>query len=161
MKSKRFASTLRVFGWMAFYLLLSAPAIILADHDHSDSFVIRGARVFDGHKVLEQTDVWVEGGKIKAVGKSLKVPSNVKTIDATGDTLLPGLIDSHTHAWGTALKEAEIFGVTTELDMFTGVKYMQQTKKEQAEGKDLDYGRPAIRRHAGDRARRPRHRVRP
>jgi hypothetical protein len=36
------------------------------------------------------------------------------------------------------LKQAEIFGVTTELDMFTDVKYMQQTKKDQAEGKDLD-----------------------
>ncbi len=78
---------------MLFYLLLSAPAIILADHDHGNSFVVRGARVFDGHKVLEQTDVWIEGGKIKAVGKSLKVPSNVKVIDAAGDTLLPGLID--------------------------------------------------------------------
>jgi imidazolonepropionase-like amidohydrolase len=138
MKSRRLASTLRVFGWMLFYLLLSAPAIILADQDHGNSFVIRGARVFDGHRVLEQTDVWVDSGKIKAVGKSLKVPSTVKAIDAAGDTLLPGLIDSHTHAWGTALKEAEIFGVTTELDMFTDVKYMQQTKKEQAEGKDLD-----------------------
>ncbi len=137
MKSKRCASTLRVLGWMAFYLLLSAPAIILADQDHGIGFVIRDARVFDGRKVLEQTDVWVEGGKIKAMGKNLKVPSNVKTIDASGDTLLPGLIDSHAHAWGTALKEAEIFGVTTELDMFTDVRYMQQTKKQQAEGKDL------------------------
>jgi imidazolonepropionase-like amidohydrolase len=138
MKTKKFASTFRVFGWMAFFLLLSAPAIILADQDHNNSFVIRGARVFDGRKVLEQTDVWVEDGKIKAVSKSLRVPSSVKTIDAAGDTLLPGLIDSHTHAWGTALKEAEIFGVTTELDMFTAVKYMQQTKKEQAESKELE-----------------------
>ena len=103
-----------------------------------NSFVIRKARVFDGRKVLEQTDVWVEDGKIKAVGKNLKVPSGVKTIDGAGDTLLPGLIDSHTHAWGDALKEAEIFGVTTELDMFTDVKYMQQIKKDQADGKLLD-----------------------
>jgi len=138
MKSARFTSTLRIFGWMLFYLLLSAPAIILADQDHGNSFVIRNARVFDGRRVFQQADVWVESGKIKAVGKSLNVPSNVKAIDATGETLLPGLIDSHTHAWGTALKEAEIFGVTTELDMFTDVKYMQQTKKAQADGKDLD-----------------------
>jgi imidazolonepropionase-like amidohydrolase len=139
MKSARFAVPLRVIGWMAFYLLLSAPAIILASPDNGNNFVIRGARVFDGHKVIAQTDVWVEAGKIKAVGKNLKVASSVKTIDASGDTLLPGLIDSHTHAFGDALKQAEIFGVTTELDMFTDVKNMQQVKKDQAEGKDLDW----------------------
>jgi imidazolonepropionase-like amidohydrolase len=138
MNFRRFVPTLKVLGWIAFYSLLSAPAVILASPDDGNSFVIRNARVFDGHSVLEKSDVWVEGGKIKAVGADLKVPSTVKAVDAAGDTLLPGLIDSHTHAWGTALKEAEIFGVTTELDMFTGVKYMQQTKKDQAEGKDLD-----------------------
>ena len=137
MKSKRFASIWRVLGWMAFYLLLSAP-VFLAGANNSNSFVIRKARVFDGHKVLSPADVWVEDGKIKALGTSLKVPSDLKTIDASGDTLLPGLIDSHTHAWGAALKEAEIFGVTTELDMFTDAKYMRQIKQEQAEDKDLD-----------------------
>lgn len=138
MKSKRFSATLKVFLWMAFFSLLSAPAVILAGPDNGHSFVIRDARVFDGHKVLEHSDVWVEAGMIKAVGKKLKVPADVRSVDASGDTLLPGLIDAHTHAWGTALKEAEIFGVTTELDMFTDAKYMEKTKKEQAEGQDLD-----------------------
>jgi imidazolonepropionase-like amidohydrolase len=138
MKSKKLASTLRVLGWMGFYLLLSAPAFFMASADNNNSFVVRNARVFDGRNVLDQSDVWVENGKIKAVGRALKVPSSVKAIEASGDTLLPGLIDSHTHAWGDALKEAEIFGVTTELDMFTDAKYMQQVKKDQAEGKDLD-----------------------
>jgi imidazolonepropionase-like amidohydrolase len=128
----------RIAGWIAFYLLLSAPAFFPASANTSNTFVIRHARVFNGHNTLANTDVWVEEGKIKSVGKDLKIPSEVKVIDATGNTLLPGFIDSHTHAWGDALKEAEIFGVTTELDMFTDVKYMQQTKKEQAEGKDLD-----------------------
>jgi imidazolonepropionase-like amidohydrolase len=135
MNSRRFLPTLKVLGWIAFYSLLSAPAIILASPDEGNSFVIRNARVFDGHAVLERSDVWVENGKIKAVGPDLKVPSTVKAVDAAGDTLLPGLIDAHTHAWGDALKQAEIFGVTTELDMFTAVKYMQQTKKDQADGK--------------------------
>jgi imidazolonepropionase-like amidohydrolase len=134
----QFSNIRRIAGWMAFYLLLSAPAFFQTSANTGNTFVIRHARVFDGHKTLARADVWVEDGKIKSVGKDLKVPSDVKTIDATGDTLLPGLIDAHTHAWGDALKEAEIFGVTTELDMFTDVKYMQQTKKEQAEGKDLD-----------------------
>ncbi len=105
MKSQRFSATLRVLGWIAFYLLLSAPAIILANPDGGNSFVIRKARVFDGHKVLAQADVWVENGTIKAVGASLKVPASVKVVDAAGDTLLPGLIDAHTHAWGDALQE--------------------------------------------------------
>jgi imidazolonepropionase-like amidohydrolase len=138
MKSKRLAAILRVTGWMAFYFLLSAPAIFLAKADNSASFVIRNARVFDGHRVLGPADVWVENGQIKAVGADLKVSSGTKAIDASGDTLLPGLIDSHTHAWGDALKEAEIFGVTTELDMFTDAKYMRQVKNEQADGKNLD-----------------------
>ena len=138
MKSTKLAATLRVLGWMGFFLLLSAPAFFPARADSQASFVIRHARVFDGRKVLAQTDVWVADGKIKAVGKNLNVPSDAKVVDAAGDTLLPGLIDSHTHAWGDALKEAEIFGVTTELDMFTAVEFMQQTKKDQAAGKDLD-----------------------
>jgi imidazolonepropionase-like amidohydrolase len=136
----QFSNIRRIAGWIAFFVLLSAPALYLAsaNANTTNTFVVRHARVFDGYHTLPNTDVWVEDGKIKSVGKDLKVPSDVKAIDATGDTLLPGLIDSHTHAWGDALKEAEIFGVTTELDMFTDVKYMQQTKKEQAEGKDLD-----------------------
>src|SRR6478609_6881092 len=113
MKSQKLFATLRVLGWIGFYLLLSAPAFFTASADNNNSFVIRNTRVFDGREVLEQSDVWVSEGKIKAVGKALKVPSDVKVVDASGDTLLPGLIDSHTHAWGDALKEAEIFGVTT------------------------------------------------
>jgi imidazolonepropionase-like amidohydrolase len=149
----QFSNIRRIAGWMAFYLLLSAPAFFQTSASNGNTFVIRHARVFDGHNTLANTDVWVEEGKIKSVGKNLKVPSDVKAIDATANTLLPGLIDSHTHAWGDALKEAEIFGVTTELDMFTDVKYMQQTKKEQAEGKNLDM---ADLRSAGTLATAPR-----
>jgi len=138
MKSKRFVSTLRVLGWMSLYLLLSAPAFLMASAENDNSFVVRNAHIFDGRKVLDRSDVWVSDGKIKAVGKALKVPSDVKVVDASGDTLLPGFIDSHTHTWGDALKQAEVFGVTSELDMFTAVKYMQQVKKDQAEGKQLD-----------------------
>ena len=138
MISPRLKKTLRVLRWMSFFALLSAPTFFVGHASNGNGFVIRNARVFDGHKVLTQSDVWVQDGKIQAIGKNLKTPSDLKIVDASGDTLLPGLIDSHTHAWGDALKEAEIFGVTTELDMFTDVKFMQHTKKEQAEGKDID-----------------------
>src|SRR5215467_10914684 len=129
-------AAIRVLACVSVYLL-SAPFFVIRA-ESGNSFVIRNARVFDGSKLLGQSDVWVSDGKIKAVGKNLKMPADVKVVDASGDTLLPGLIDAHTHAWGDALKRAEIFGVTTELDMFADVKYVQQIKKEQAEGKDLD-----------------------
>src|SRR5215470_17171562 len=103
-----------------------------------NEFVIRNARIFDGSRVIQKGDVWIQNGQIKAVGAQVKAPTGVRVVDGSGDTLLPGLIDAHVHTWGTALKEALIFGVTTELDMFTDVKYAVQIKKEQSDGKDLD-----------------------
>jgi imidazolonepropionase-like amidohydrolase len=100
--------------------------------------VIQHSRIFDGKKVILADSVFVQDGKIQAVGKDLNVPPGTAEIDATGDTLLPGLIDSHTHTWGDALQEALIFGVTTELDMFTDPHYAAAVKKEQADGKDLN-----------------------
>src|SRR5262249_44948131 len=70
-----------------------------------DEFVIRDVRIFDGSKVISKGQVWVQSGRIKAVGADVKAPATVRTIDGAGETLLPGLIDAHTHAWGIALKE--------------------------------------------------------
>src|ERR1017187_3559604 len=110
-------------GWAVFFLGFCVPGMAQEQPANANSFVIRNARIFDGEKVSSQGDVWVQGGQIKAVGRNLTIPADLKVIDAAGDTLLPGLIDSHTHAWGDALRDALIFGVTTELDMFTNPQY--------------------------------------
>jgi imidazolonepropionase-like amidohydrolase len=101
------------------------------------SFVIRNARVFDGEKLLPVADVSIENGLIKAVGKNLKVAAGSKEIDATGDTLLPGLIDSHTHPWAVALNQALLFGVTTELSMFSDPRFDADVRKREAAGQNL------------------------
>src|SRR5262245_2081626 len=103
--------------------------------------VIKNVRIFDGSTVLSTGPagaVILEGGKIKSVGKSVAPPDGAEIIDGTGYTLLPGLIDSHTHAFGSALKQAVMFGVTTELDMFTSHQMAAQMRKEQSEGKAAD-----------------------
>jgi imidazolonepropionase-like amidohydrolase len=45
--------------------------------------------------------IWIEGDRIKAIGKaadiSSQVPAGAKTIDLSNSTVLPGLIDCHTH----------------------------------------------------------------
>jgi cytosine/adenosine deaminase-related metal-dependent hydrolase len=101
---------------------------------HAD-VMIRNARVFDGTSVRPATDVFVRGGTIAAVGKGLRVPDAIEVIDGTGKTLLPGLIDAHTHSFGTALTDALMFGVTTELDQFTDSTLARAMREEQAAGK--------------------------
>ncbi|HEV3163412.1 MAG TPA: amidohydrolase family protein [Isosphaeraceae bacterium] len=101
-------------------------------------FVIRQARIFDGRQVIPADSVFVQDGKIQAVGKGLKVPAGTAEIDAAGDTLLPGLIDSHSHDWGDSPRQALIFGVTTELNMAGMPKFVSKLKQAEAEGKGLD-----------------------
>ncbi|HEX8448194.1 MAG TPA: amidohydrolase family protein [Allosphingosinicella sp.] len=60
--------------------------------------LIRGARIFDGTGAPAAVgDVFVEGGRIVAVGPSVRAPRGSRTVDARGLTLLPGLHDLHTH----------------------------------------------------------------
>ncbi len=63
--------------------------------------VLKPARVFDGIN-SEAHDGWtvvVRGDRIEAAGPAgdVKVPDGASTIDLPGQTLLPGLIDLHTH----------------------------------------------------------------
>ena len=65
--------------------------------------LISGGNVIDGTGSQPQpnTDVLIEGDRIVAVGKNLVVEKSsereVRRIDATGLTVMPGLIDAHTH----------------------------------------------------------------
>lgn len=93
----------------------SAPA---AQATTASAFAIRGARVFDGERVLAQANVLVRNGRITAVGAVVAIPEGMQVIDGRGKTLLPGFIDAHVHSWGDARRDALRLGVTTELDMF-------------------------------------------
>ncbi len=103
----------------------------------AETTIIHNVRVFDGHKLSKPEDVLIEGGRISKIATHISAPS-AKEVDGSGDTLLPGLIDSHVHAWGDALKQALVFGVTTELDMFTDPKFAAAAKQAEAAGKALD-----------------------
>jgi imidazolonepropionase-like amidohydrolase len=94
-----------------------------ADHRVTapETVLFRGVRVFDGIEMLSSRDVLVQDGKVARVGQRIAAAEGARVVDGRGRTLLPGFIDSHTHAFGTALEEALVFGVTTELDMFTAV----------------------------------------
>jgi imidazolonepropionase-like amidohydrolase len=102
----------------------------VARPQNTGEFVVREARVFDGERVLPRANVHVRDGVVVSVGDAL--PPGVEVIAGEGRTLLPGLIDAHTHAFGDALERALVFGVTTELDMFTSHQFAAAMRAEQA-----------------------------
>lgn len=76
--------------------------------------LIRGVRVFDGETTLTSEDVLVVDGVLAAYdGDRVDVE-----VPGAGRTVLPGLIDAHTHVFDGSLAQALTHGVTTELDMF-------------------------------------------
>lgn len=90
--------TILAASWFA---LLSTGE--LAAQSPAPVTLVKAGRLFDPRtgNVLSPAAVLIENGKIKEVGAPSRVqadaPAGVGTIDLGGATLLPGLIDSHTH----------------------------------------------------------------
>src|SRR6266436_1100840 len=64
-------------------------------------YLLKPAHVFDGEsaQLHDGWSVLVRGEKIEAAGQAseIKAPSDAKVIDLPGLTLMPGLIDAHSH----------------------------------------------------------------
>jgi len=73
-------------------VLLSAPAV-------ADTLLLRPARVFDGANPVphEGWTVLVEGDRIAAAGPNVAAPADARSIDLPGTTLMPGMIEGHSH----------------------------------------------------------------
>ena len=72
----------------------------------TDRLLIKGGYVLSQDpEIGEQAgaDILVEDDKIAAIGRNLSA-DGARTIDATGDIVIPGFIDTHRHTWETSIR---------------------------------------------------------
>ena len=79
--------------------LLACLVLTITFTHAQDSYLLQPDRVFDGEQMRTGYSVFVQKDKIVAVGPSgaLKASSGVSVIKLPGCTLLPGLIEGHSH----------------------------------------------------------------
>ncbi len=123
-----------------FFLLLPQPEVSAIEvvEQYKDSgelntnFIIKNVRVYDGQKRFDDVDVVVKDHKVEYIGIGFDNSAQWPELDGRNKTLIPGLVDAHTHVYGEALSGALNFGVTTELDMFSMPANMQNNIKMRA-----------------------------
>ena len=81
--------------------------------------VVHAGRLFDGTRdaLRDNVDIVIVGNRIERVGPHTAHPAGVRVVDASGLTVMPGLIEFHTHLQkdlGVASNKAYLaFGITT------------------------------------------------
>jgi imidazolonepropionase-like amidohydrolase len=115
--------------------LLAAAGLACSAAALASTTLVQDVRVFDGQAGHEHRSVLLRDGVILDADFHGPAPAGARVVAGAGRTLLPGLIDAHVHAF-QHLDLPLVFGVTTQVDMFTGVQIMQDVTKAMAEGRN-------------------------
>lgn len=100
------------------------PAVVDAPFTpDSGNLLVRCGRLIDGlsDEVQSGVDVLIQDGRVALVGPELEAPEGTPVLDLSAYTVLPGLIDTHTHL-------ADRPGSTADLSI-----YYQRSFEEQVE----------------------------
>jgi imidazolonepropionase-like amidohydrolase len=80
-------------------MLLSCFLFLGASLSGAEPIVIHAGRLIDvkAGRVIDHASIVVEGDRIRQVGADVTAPPGARVIDLSRSTVLPGLIDTHTH----------------------------------------------------------------
>ena len=94
---KTFRIALTLFISSAFSLLSSN--VFAEGDDQPNRIIFTNVNVWDGvsESLAPNSSVLVENNLITAVGSSIALPEGTEVVDGNGRTLMPGLIDMHSH----------------------------------------------------------------
>src|SRR5688572_16409215 len=107
-------------------LLVFLASLVGVHAQQQGSVVYEGARLIIGDgKVIESSAFVVENGRISQVGArgQVKVPAGATRVDLTGKTVMPAIVDAHTHvpterqALIDLLQRKAYFGVAAIISM--------------------------------------------
>jgi len=87
---------------MYFRIILLLLFLIVFDKVSAQNLIyLRPERVFDGEKIFEKYGLIIKGDKIELFDSQANIeknlPKDIKIVDLINSTLLPGLIEGHTH----------------------------------------------------------------
>lgn len=78
---------------------------LVAQTPTGDILIKNGTVLTVTNGTLEDTDVLVENGIIKRIRKNIKAKEGMTVVDATGQFVMPGIIDAHSHIALDAVNE--------------------------------------------------------
>src|SRR5687767_14926591 len=130
----------RRVAWLLAGLALTTGTCAAAEDVASRPLAFVGVRVFDGRAVVARTNVVIRDGLVDAIGERVQVPEGAAIFGGGDRTLMPGLIDAHTHVRPPeTLRQALAFGVTTELEMAGDPAETRRLRERQRAGLDRDW----------------------
>jgi imidazolonepropionase-like amidohydrolase len=96
----------------------------------SSPVVLRAARMFDARegRIINSAVVIIEGERVVAAGTNLAAPAGARVYDLGDVTLLPGLIDAHTHITYHFDKTGR-FGLTWDATADEMLKYAEENAR--------------------------------
>lgn len=100
-----------------YIIILCLLSQLLWAQDNGNILIKNGTVITITNGNQENTDVLISNGKIRQIGNNISAPSGTKVIDATGQYVMPGIVDAHSHVGIDAVNEATN-PVTAEV--FTG-----------------------------------------